>query len=105
MANLSTTPVVNVSAAWAGSTDGTATSNIPVNLENPSIECGSGVLEACVKEALVCEVSPLVFHLTLNIKEKIRKHEFIALLSLIPSTKDVAKSETKSERDKDDERK
>lgn len=54
---------------------------------------------------MVCEVSPLGFHLSLNTKEKIWKHDFVDLLSLL-STKEVAQSDKKSDNaEKDGERK
>lgn len=57
--------------------------------------------EACFKEAMVCEISPLGFHLALSMKEKIWKHEFVDLLSLLPSIKENYKSDKKSHNEKD----
>lgn len=48
-----------------------------------------------MKEAMVCEISPL---------EKIWRQEYVDLLALFPSSKDVVKSDKKTD-DKDDERK
>lgn len=45
--------------------------------------------EICLQEALPCEVSPLGFHLLAALKEKIWKGEFVEVLSLLPSAKDV----------------
>lgn len=66
----------------------------------PCIGKGSGVLETCMKEAMMCDMSPLGFHLTLNMKEKIWKHEFINILSLLPSAKESVKNDKKSDGDR-----
>lgn len=46
------------------------------------------VPEACMKEVMLCEMSPLGYHLSLAVKEKIWRGDFIAILSLLPSYKD-----------------
>ncbi|XP_077306286.1 uncharacterized protein LOC143925697 [Lithobates pipiens] len=63
------------------------------------------VAEACMKEALPCEISPLGFHLSSSVKEKIWRGEFVDLLSLLPSSKEFLskldkKSEERSEEDR-----
>lgn len=96
-------PIGNIAPVWV--TSNTSASNSVSSLPNcPTMDGDSGVSEVCVKEAMICEVSPLGFHLSLTIKEKIWIQEYVDILSLLPSTKEVLKSEKKSD-DKDDERK
>lgn len=99
------TPLTNMSAAWAGSSGVTATSSLPSISESLSMGKGSGIPEACFKEALTCEISPLGYHLTSAIKEKIWRQEFVELLALLPSSKDTSKQSDKKVDDKDDEKK
>lgn len=60
---------------------------IPESL-TPAAPVRASVPEICMKDAMPCEVSPLGFHLSLAVKEKIRKGEFIDILSLLPLHKD-----------------
>lgn len=60
---------------------------IPESL-TPAAPVRAPVPEICMKDAMPCEVSPLGFHLSLAVKEKIRKGEFIDILSLLPLHKD-----------------
>lgn len=61
--------------------------------------------EALFKEVLPYEISPLGFHLSSTLKEKIRKGEIIDVISLLPSTKDFSFRHRKKSDDKQDERK
>lgn len=47
----------------------------------------SSVPESCLKEILPCEISPLGYYLSAQVKDKIWKGQFIDILSLIPSAK------------------
>lgn len=98
----------NIPAMWAGGDGVTATGSVSNVSAGPSVERNLGVAESCFKEALTCEVSPLGYHLSLVVKEKIWKNEFVDILSLIPSTstsfKDSPKVDKKSE-EKEEERK
>lgn len=91
---------VNLAAVWAGNPVNTATSAVAI--DNPIIS--KSVSETCYKEAMMCEVSPLGYHLSLAVKEKIWKQDFVDILSLLPSAKEV-KSDKKSDTDKEEERK
>lgn len=54
-----------------------------------SLQIGkSTVPEICRKEALPCTLSPLGFHLSAGIRERIWKGEFLDLLSLLPLSED-----------------
>lgn len=55
----------------------------------------SGVAESCMKEALSVEISPLGYHLSTTIKEKIWRLEYIDLLTLLPNYKEFSKSDEK----------
>lgn len=46
-----------------------------------------GVEETCLKEALTFDIPPLGFHLSVAVKEKILKNEYVDFLSLLPSAK------------------
>lgn len=75
---LANAPSVNPSSFWVGNNTAPSSSNVVIDCTAGK---ASGVSEACFKEALTCEVSPLGYHLSSNIKEKIWKHDFIDLLS------------------------
>lgn len=54
------------------------------------------VSESCLREALPGELSPLGYHLSTAVKEKIWRGEFIDILSLLPSSKEfLLKSDMK----------
>lgn len=59
----------------------------PVMTARPLPSPSSLVPEACMKEALSCELSPLGFHLNNAIKDKIWRGDYIDILSLLPSAK------------------
>lgn len=66
------------------------TQNTLANTYGPvqPISCNTAPLqEACMKEALSCKISPLGFHLSSSVKEKIWRGEFVDILSLLPSSK------------------
>lgn len=42
------------------------------------------VQESCIKETIPCVLSPLGFHLTVSVKEKIWKNDFFDVLTLLP---------------------
>lgn len=73
----SAAPSPNLTAAWAGNSADSSTASSSVVLSEhqpmavPVVERAAGVSECCLKEALVCEVSPLGYHLPSSIKEKI----------------------------------
>lgn len=48
------------------------------------------VPEISMKDAMPCEISPLDYHLSTAVKEKIWKGEFIDILLLLPFHKDFA---------------
>ena len=52
-----------------------------------------------MKEALPCEVSPLGYHLSLALKEKIWSGDYVDLLSLLPANKEVAVSKREERED------
>lgn len=84
--NVSTYSLANV---WSGNVSDLAyTSSISPISTGHILEKSSGVPETAVKEALVCDMSPLGFHLSVTIKEKIWKHDYVDILSLLPSAKD-----------------
>ena len=60
--------------------------------------------ETCAREALPCTLSPLGYHLTAAMKEKIVRGEFVDLLSLIPSAKESLFKDKKDERGDEDRR-
>lgn len=63
------------------------------------------VAEACMKEALPCKISPLGFHLSSSVKEKIWRGEFVDLFSLLPSSKEfLSKLDKKSEDHSEEDR-
>lgn len=49
----------------------------------------NNVPEACMKEVIPCETSPLGYHLSQSVKERIWKGEFMEILSLLPFHKDA----------------
>lgn len=49
-----------------------------------------GVPESLMKDIMPCEISPLGYHLSMSIMEKIWQGEFIDILSLLPFHKDFA---------------
>lgn len=55
------------------------------------------VPETSIKEVLPCEMSPIGFSLSISVKDKIWKGEFIHILSLLPSSKEFLRLENKSE--------
>ena len=70
-------------------------------LNNPT---SSQIPEISFKEPLPCEISPLGFHLTTNIKEKIWKGDFIELLTLLPGKEFSGKSDNKKDELSEDRR-
>lgn len=54
---------------------------------------------------ITCELSPLGFHLSVNVKEKIWRGDYIDLLSLIPSPKEYRTDKKDVDDFKDDKRK
>lgn len=94
----------DVSAVWAGSSGVTATSSNANLCDTTLIGKGSGVSEACFKEALMCEVSPLGYHLSMAVKDKIHNRDYVDILTLLPNFKEI-KSDKKSESERDEERK
>lgn len=68
-------PVVNtetsVANAWARNSLVTATNSVSSVYNYPIVDKGAGVAETCIKEAMSCEMSALVFHLAVGVKEKI----------------------------------
>lgn len=57
------------------------------------------VPEICMKDVMSCEISSLGYHLSMSVKEKIWKGEFIDILSLLPFHKDFSiKSDRRGER-------
>lgn len=64
------------------------------------------VSESCFKEALPCELSPLGYHLSTAVKEKIWRGKFIDILSSLPSSKKFLWKSVKrtDERSKEDRR-
>lgn len=56
--------------------------------------------ETCLREPLSCEVSPLGYHLSVSMKEKIWRCEFLDLLSLLPSVKDFVSKDKKEDEDR-----
>ena len=60
--------------------------------------------ETCAREALPCTLSPLGYHLTAAMKEKIVRGEFVDLLSLLPSAKESLFKDKKDERGDEDRR-
>lgn len=104
--NASAPPVAPVTPnVSTGNTEVTATSSVSgvTDFMGPILDKDTDVSETCLKEVMACELSPLGFHLASNIKDKIWKHEFIDMLSLLTINKDI-KSDKKY-KDKDDERK
>lgn len=91
---LSAVPTTSSSAMVANSWSGDVNSAL-LPCANSLIDKSSGVSETVVKEALVCEMSPLGYHLSSSLKEKIWKHDYIDLLSLLPSAKEPSKSDKK----------
>lgn len=64
--------------------------SMPVSVANStfSLPVKTLVSESCFKEALPCELSPLGYHLSNAVKEKIWRGDFIDILSLLPSSKE-----------------
>lgn len=56
------------------------------------------VPESCMKEAMLCEMSPLRYHLSLAVKDKIWRGDFIDILSLLRSQKDFMVKLDKNDR-------
>lgn len=48
----------------------------------------SSVPEACLKETLPCEMSPVGYYLSPQIKNKIWNGQFVDILALLPSVKE-----------------
>lgn len=95
--SLSSPAVLSPSNVWSSIQDSPV---IP-----PSVDILShAVPETSVKEVLPCEMSPLGFHLSHSLKEKIWKGEFIDILSLLPSSKEFLKLDKKSEEKADEDR-
>lgn len=63
--------------------DGNVTEHVTLNAVK-----SKGIPEMCYKEALPCEMSPLGFHLSTAVKEKIWKCEYLDLISLLPSVEE-----------------
>ena len=62
------------------------------------------VPEACMKEVMPCEMSPLGYHLSTSVKEKIWRGEFMDILSPLPSQKDFMAKSEKNDKHEDDRR-
>lgn len=68
-----------------------------------SLDIPANVPKTCAREALPCTLSPLGYHLSPSIKDKIVRDEFVDLLSLLPSSKESLfrdKKEAKGEEDR-----
>lgn len=62
-----------------------------------------GVPESLMKDIMPCEISPLGYHLSMSIMEKIWQGEFIDILSLLPFYKDFAFKSDRRGEDKQEE--
>lgn len=59
----------------------------------------SSVPESCLKEILPCEILPLGYHLSAQVKDKIWKGQLIEILSLLPSAKEfINRSDKKNQK-------
>lgn len=83
---------VNVSHAWSGQQTAQSSSSVtrPVVLDEPNLHVSefSMVPKSCFREAMACEMSPLGFHLSANVKSKIWRGDYIDVFSLLPSVDD-----------------
>lgn len=70
----------------------------------PECHRGVGVPETALRAPLPCVLTPLGFHLTPAVREKIVKGEYVDILSLLPSSKESVVPAKKAD-DKEDERK
>lgn len=77
-----------------------------VNNTLPLRSSAAMVSESSFKEPLPCSLSPLGFHLSKSVKEKIWRGEYLDILSLLPASKEfLAKSDRQSsERTEEDRR-
>lgn len=56
--------------------------------------------ETCLKEPMACTISPLGYHLSITVKDKIWRGEFLDILSLLPSAKEFLIKDKKEEDDR-----
>lgn len=65
----------------------------------------NGVPEACMKDVMPSEISPLGYHLSSSMKEKIWRGDVVDILSLLPCQKDFAfKSDRRGEEEQEEYR-
>ncbi|XP_040195886.1 uncharacterized protein LOC120928890 [Rana temporaria] len=84
-------PAMDVSHAWSNqqSAQSTCVPSQVMQVEPiANVHEIANVPESCFREAMACELSPLGFHLSANVKAKIWKGDYMDILSLLPAAED-----------------